>query len=350
VKTIKIDPQNPKQEDIEEAALALRGGKLVIIPTDTVYGIAVDSTNQEALKKLSGIKSRPKDKPFALLISDKNKVEELAVDIPIAAYKLMDKFWPGPLTLILKGKNSATVGLRMPDNQAALKIITQAGAPLACPSANPAGKPAPKDFQEAVNGLEGQVDLAIDAGDCKMGIESSVVNLAGASLEILREGALKKDQIEQTAKKKSVLFVCTGNTCRSVIAKGLLEKKLKESGKSDIEVLSAGIMMFEGMFASEGARLVLAKEGIDVALHRSRSITLQMLRKSDIILVMEKLQESRVLEMAPDVKNRLFLLKEFAKIEDTSLDIEDPIGRDEGFYESIFSVIKEAVERVVDII
>ncbi len=350
MKIIKVDPLNPQDEIIKEAAGVLKNAGLVIIPTDTVYGIAADATNIEALKKLSEIKNRSKDKPFALLIAGRDKAEELAVDIPVAAYKLMGKFWPGPLTIILKDKNGGKVGLRMPDNQIALKIIAQTGVPLACPSANLSGKVAPKSFQEAASDLGAQVELAVDGGDCKTGLESSVADLSNNSIQVLRESAVKKEDIEAAAKKQAILFVCTGNTCRSVIAKALLEKKLKEKNRSDVELLSAGIMMFDGLSASEGTRQVLAKEGMDVSGHRSQRVTKEMLRRSDIILVMEKLQEDIILELAPDTKNRLFLLKEFAKIEDTSLDIKDPIGRDEDFYEYTFSVIKEAVQRVSETI
>lgn len=346
MKIIKIDPENPKEEDIQEAALALKSGKLAIIPTDTVYGLAALASCGEAIRRLSEIKSRPQNKPFALLIADRDKVEELAADIPIAAYKLMRKFWPGPLTIILKAKAGGKVGLRMPDSPVALSIIAQAGGPLACPSANLCGKPAPKNFQQAAGDLGAQVELGVDAGDSKLGVESSVADLADTTIEVLREAALKKEEIEAAAKKKSILFVCTGNTCRSVIAKALLEKRLKEQNRNDVEVFSSGIMMLGGLSVSQGALRLLQKEGIDVSGHRSQRVTKEMARGCDIILVMEKLQEQRLLELAPDVKNRLFLLKEFAKIEDTSLDIEDPIGRDEGFYEDIFLVIKEAVERV----
>jgi len=349
-KIIKIDPRNANDEHLLEAANTIKNGGLVIIPTETVYGICANMRNTLALKRLEQIKERPKNKPFSLHISSSAQVEEFAKDIPIQAYKLMYKFWPGPLTLVFKAKSGGTIGVRMPDDDIALKIIALSGVPVVCPSANISGKPAPSEFSDAIADLNGKVDLAVDTGPTRIKTESSVVDFSATPFKILREAAVKKQEIESAASKKQVLFICTGNSCRSVIAQAMLQKKLKQRGDTNVEVFSAGIMTAYGMGATEEVRKLLWKEGIDVSSHRSKRVSQEMIKSSDLILVMEKIHEEKIISLVPETKNRVFLLKEFAKINGNNLDISDPIGMSSDFYEQTFAVINEALERIVGIL
>ncbi|MCM8780553.1 MAG: L-threonylcarbamoyladenylate synthase [Candidatus Omnitrophica bacterium] len=350
-KIVKLDRRNPDENSLKEAAEIIKNGGLVIIPTETVYGIAANMLNTDAIERLFQIKSRPKHKPFTLHIYKKESVEEFAQDIPVSGYKLMDRFWPGPLTLIFKSKKGpANIGIRLPDDEIAFKVIARAQVPVVCPSANISGKPPPKNFSEAIADFNGLVDFAIDAGQTRLGKESTLVDLTKASVQILRESAIERKDIEEIVNKKILLFVCTGNSCRSVMAKALLEKKLKEKNRQDVEVLSAGIMMLAGLGATPETKGLLEREGLDVSSHFSQKVTAPMIGKSDIILVMEKFQEDRIVELMPQAKNRVFLLKEFAKIRDNNLDIPDPIGKPLAFYESVFTVIKEAIEKVAELI
>ncbi|PIQ87779.1 MAG: threonylcarbamoyl-AMP synthase [Candidatus Omnitrophica bacterium CG11_big_fil_rev_8_21_14_0_20_43_6] len=343
---IKINPLSCEEEVIHKAAKLLAGGGLVIIPTETVYGIAANALNKKALNRLYEIKNRPKDKPFSILIAQKYRVGEFAKDVSRAAYKLIYKFWPGPLTLVLKSVGQGKVGLRMPDDEIALKIIRESAIPLVCPSANISDQPAPANFEQAIKALDGLVDLALDAGQAAVGRESTVVDLTTESLQILRSGAIKDEEIMAAVNSKTVLFVCTGNSCRSVMAAAYLKQLLAKQKRTDIQVSSAGMMALEGMGVSKETEEVLANERIDVSQHRAQRVTKELVDQSDIILAMEDIHEQKILQFAPEVKNRLFLLKEFAKINDSNLNIPDPVGGTFEFYQNTFLTIKDAVERI----
>lgn len=348
---IKIELQHIDEKKLKKVIDVLTEGGLVIIPTDTVYGIVANSKNESSVKRLYKIKKRPLDKPFTIIIERKERIEEFSKIVPRSAYKLIDKFWPGPLTVIIPKEDGTSVGLRMPDHNFVLRLLGELDFPLVCPSANISGKKPPSNLNEALKELDGLVDLAVDGGSTPIGIESTVVDLTKEPASILREAALSKEKIQNEINKKIVLFVCTGNSCRSVMAEGLLKKKLLEMGKKNIEVISAGIAMVDGLKPTPETLELLNREGIDFSSYVSKRVSPLMVKKADLIFVMETIHEKRLKELVPNIKNNLFLLKEFAKIEETgSLDISDPIGKSFLEYEKTFSLIKEAIERIVNIL
>jgi L-threonylcarbamoyladenylate synthase len=199
VSVIKIDPAKPDKEKIAAAAAIIKRGGLVIFPTETVYGIAANLLDKKAIERLYKVKARCAGKPFTVHIADLKMVRDMECEISGTAEKLTDKFWPGPLTIILKSHDGQKVGFRMPENKIALELISASGVPVVAPSANLSGRPAPVTAEDAAAGLEDKVDMVIDGGRTEVGLESTVGDLTVEPLKILRAGAIKAEDLLKAA-------------------------------------------------------------------------------------------------------------------------------------------------------
>jgi L-threonylcarbamoyladenylate synthase len=186
----KLDPRNPEEKILDYAAAAIRGGKLVAFPTETVYGIAANRLDKKAINDLRRAKNRPEAKPFTVHISDVAMIRKMGVAVTSDASKLIKKFWPGPLTIILKAKNGERIGFRMPANKIAIQLIEAAQTPIVAPSANLSGKKAPVEAKKVFEELYGRIDLILDGGRTRVGVESTVVDMTSNAPEILRDGAI----------------------------------------------------------------------------------------------------------------------------------------------------------------
>ena len=191
--------------EIEQAAALLRQGKLVALPTETVYGLAADATQEQAVQANYDAKGRPEAKPLNVLVDGMGMVETVCRDIPAAAYQLADAFWPGPLTMILWGSGTlppivpaggGTQGVRCPDHPAALAVIRTLGRPLACPSANLSGRPSPKTADGVLAQLGGRIAAVLDGGPCAVGVESTILDLTVTPYRILRQGGLGREELQ----------------------------------------------------------------------------------------------------------------------------------------------------------
>lgn len=203
-KVVKMDPENIDMNIIREAAEIINKGGIVVFPTETVYGIGADALNNEATDKIFKAKGRPQDNPLIVHIADFNELYGLVKEIPENAKTLADKFWPGPLTMILYKNNILsdkitagldTAAIRMPVNKIALALIRESKKPIAAPSANTSGKPSPTEAKHVIEDLMGKVDMIIDGGSTQIGIESSVIDMTGNIPMILRPGKVTKEDI-----------------------------------------------------------------------------------------------------------------------------------------------------------
>lgn len=205
-KVIKIDRTHPDTERIKEAGRILREGGLVAFPTETVYGLGGDGLQETAAARIYAAKGRPSDNPLILHIAEVEDIEKLAVDIPELAYRLAEKFWPGPMTMILKKGPVVpyattggldTVAIRMPSDEIARAIIKASGTYIAAPSANLSGRPSPTKAEHVIEDLSGRIEMIVDGGDSDIGLESSIIDLSGEVPMILRPGYITKEDFEQ---------------------------------------------------------------------------------------------------------------------------------------------------------
>lgn len=204
VKILEVKP-NANVDAITEAASAIRAGGLVIYPTETVYGLGADAFSSKAVTKIFKIKGRESKKPIPIAVNSIDMARQVA-EITPAAEVLFTKLLPGPLMIVARAKSDISklitagtenVGIRVPNHPVALKLIDFVGGPITSTSANLSGKPAPLTVREALEQLGGKVDVALDAGKCKLGVPSTVVDTTAQRLKILRKGPISEEKIKK---------------------------------------------------------------------------------------------------------------------------------------------------------
>lgn len=268
-----------KQEEIEEAAREIRKGKLVLFPTETVYGIGANALDEEAVKKIFIAKGRAQDNPLIVHVSNMKMVEDIVDNIGGLERKLIEKFWPGPLTIIFQRKskevipnvvtaNLDTVGIRMPSNLIAKELIEKSGVPIAAPSANVSGKPSGTKVEDIISELDGKVAYILDGGLTDIGLESTVIKVENNKIDILRPGKITKEQLEQVAEEVE-------------IDKHVLEK-VKQN-----EVVSSPGMKYRH-YAPSTKCMMIYSEDKERMIEKINEVTKQMQKEDKKVLVIGK--------------------------------------------------------------
>ncbi|MCH8147050.1 MAG: threonylcarbamoyl-AMP synthase [Planctomycetes bacterium] len=358
-----IDRERAGFDDlIGRAAEIMRQGGIVGFPTETVYGIGACVTQSAAVSRLRDIKQRPTGKAFTVHLGSRDAVKGLVPDRSPLADRLIRKALPGPVTLILdadepsaapgaEGLDSAaleamfydrTIGLRVPDDDVAALLLRAVGSPVVAGSANTADAVPARDGKDVVKGLDGLIDLVLDAGPTKYSDSSTIVRVRHNEYELVRTGVFDARTIARLAMLR-ILFVCTGNTCRSPMAEGLAKNVLAERLECEIAglpqrgvaVSSAGTGGgFGGV--SEHAVAVMTRRGIDISGHGSKSLTPGLIHQADHIFAMTHSHADAIRAMVPGAEERTVLL-----VENES--VFDPIGGGEDDYARCARVIEQGV-------
>jgi L-threonylcarbamoyladenylate synthase len=345
---------------------ALHDGSVVVFPTETVYGVAARVTHAGAMERLRQIKGRALGaKPFSVHIGQKGDAWKYVNRMPPIAERLIRKGWPGPLALVLPVEDPAstplgqavaadllgemffegTIGLRCPDDPVTTRALAELDQPVVAASANRPGNAPPSVAKAALAELQDQVDLIIDTGATRYTKPSTIVKVsADGTWELLRTGVLDERAVRRLA-STTILLLCSGNTCRSPMAEALCKQMLAEKlkvprerlGEAGYEIVSAGVGAVSGIPASGNAVEACRQAGADLAGHRSRPMTGDLLRQADRIWTMCEHHTAAVLRMVPEAKTKVDRL-------DPERDIQDPAGSDVYEYVQCMQQIRAALE------
>lgn len=322
----------------------LRAGELCVLPTETVYGLAVLPSNAGAVARARALKGRAAEQPFTWHIAARADLDGLVAAVPRRTARLVDRYWPGPLTVVLPAANGQTAGVRLVAHDFTREVIAACGEPLWLSSVNAAGEPPLVDADAIATRFGDAVRLVVDDGPSPLGMASTIVRETGPRLEVLREGILTADEVFRTAADLYV-FVCSGNTCRSPLAEALArDLTARTLGIERTQVLahgldfrSAGTSALPDLPASEGSIEVAAELELDLRSHGSQPAEPELLRRARGIYCLGQSHLLTILAELPEVGDRLAMLRP------DGLDIGDPYGADLRTYRRVRDEIRAAV-------
>ena len=363
---INLRKTEDSRDVVHRAVQTLAEGKLVVFPTETVYGLAASARRADGVRRIFEAKGRAHNAPLALAIRSVEDALDYAPSLGVKAQRLARRCWPGPITLVVKhgGDESllrqlpeevraavapnGEVGLRVPAHSAVLDVLHMLAGPIALTSANVSGQPDAVTAEEAIRSLGSHVGLVIDDGPCRYGQPSTVVRARDDSYECLREGVVPASALERLA-SMLIVIVCTGNTRRSPMAEALMRKlvaeqlgcKIEEVEQRGVLISSAGVSASPGGSAAPEAIATMKQRGLDLTRHESQPLTEKLVRQADVIFALTGAHRQAIVRRWPEAATRTLL------VQPDNTDIEDPIGHPAEVYEQCALTIEDALRKQV---
>ena len=357
---VDLSKTNLLPEVVHKTADCLSSGHLVALPTETVYGIAGFALNESSAHRISQLKQRDDDKPLSVAVKSIQEALAFVPDVSSVGRRLMRRCWPGPLTLVLPASAQGTlieqlpeavkerviqngnIGLRVCDHPFVHELLGLLSGPLLLTSANISGQPDATAADQVAGSFSESLRLIVDDGPTKHQQPSTVVEVSEGDWRILRTGVIVEKSLRSMV-SCNILFVCTGNTCRSPIAEGLCAKLLaskigcaqKELASHGWQIASAGIAASTGRKASPEAVEEVQRRGGNIADHISKPLDFQLAQHADFIFTMTRQHRDAILLEWPELADRIHLLAPL------NADVVDPIGGTYADYQHCADVIED---------
>lgn len=342
---MKIYNELPR-EKIEQNAIFLHY-------TGNMFGIGCSSFSKEAIAKIDSLKERNDKSGYIVLIPDIDWLKRFKVEITPKIRRILQQYWHGELSVILEVPDSrleyisqnGKVAFRIPTDKLLRQFIVEMDQPIISTSVNKSGKKPVQNLNEILTGFESWFDFAIIPDDFQQcnNLPSTIIEFSDEKLSLIRQGSIPFTEIELSYEAPQILFVCTGNTCRSPIAEYLARRIIAEKDLK-LRTASAGFVA-DGMIISENSNYVLALNGIDASEHTSTLLNEENLRKSWLILTMTANHKNKILQAYPASASKVYELSEYAGFNN---DIADPIGKDIEYYKNTFKEINEKIKIIFE--
>ena len=321
--------------------------------TGSMFGIGFSAFSKEAIAKIDLLKDRKDKSGYIVLIPNIDWLKRFDVQITPEIHRILQQYWSGELSVVLEVPDTrlkhisqnGKVAFRIPTDKLLQEFIVKIDQPIISTSVNKSGKKPIQNLDDIFSGFEGWFDFAILPDDVQQSnnLPSTIIEFSDDELNLIREGSIPFSEIELSYEAPQILFVCTGNTCRSPIAEYLAKNIITEKGLK-FSVASAGFTA-DGMSISENSNYVLALNGIDASDHVSTLLNEENLRKSWLVLTMTANHKNKILQLYPASASKVYTISEYAGFNN---DITDPFGKDVEYYKNTFEEINEKVKIIFE--